>query len=239
MRAPRGGEVARGVVVEHLHVRHETGSREGSLDEIVAEQGVIRKSALGGSAKHVHVVDALAGERPLAEQVLIDVRHGRRVRVDARMPGVDGGEPRLARARQRHAHPRLQDAVAAHHASPFGVVLGAIERMGHGADECGRGAGRQDRVGIERHDIADAAQPREIAFGHGECGVAGAADVGVELDELAPLPLPPHPNAVGGVPSPGAVQEIEGRVAAAVVQRADAVERRADDRVVVLRGWRG
>jgi hypothetical protein len=62
------------------------GARERPLDEIVTEQRVVGKAPFGRASKDVDVVDAFSRERPFAEQILIDVRHGCRVRIDARVP---------------------------------------------------------------------------------------------------------------------------------------------------------
>ena len=44
---------------------------------------------------------------------------------------------------------------------------------------------------------------------HGEAGVRGAAQQAVELLDLAPLALPPHPDAFAGVPLPHAMEQEE------------------------------
>ena len=115
------------------------------------------------------------------------------------------------------------------------------------SDQRRRGRARQHRVGVERDDVADAAQPRQIAFGDGERAVVRAADERIEVDELSALALPPHPHAVGGIPSSRPMQQVEGRIARRVaaiigsviavrgVQRANSGDGRFDDRGVALR----
>ncbi len=127
------------------------------------------------------------------------------------MPGVDGGEPRLACARERHAHARLQNAVASHDATALGVVLGAIQRMRDRADERRCRTARQHGVGVERDDVANAAQPWQVAFRDRERVIVRAADERIEVDELSALSLPPHPHVVGRVPS--AAADAAGRMA--------------------------
>ena len=61
----------------------------------------------------IDVVDALAGVGAFAEEVLIDVRHGGGVGIDAARAGEDALEERaLAADRQRRRDARLQHAVA-------------------------------------------------------------------------------------------------------------------------------
>ena len=83
MRPSRCCQIARRVVVENFDIRHKTSARERPLDEVVTEQRVVGKAPFGRASKDIDVVDALSCERPLAEQILIDVRHGGRVRIDA------------------------------------------------------------------------------------------------------------------------------------------------------------
>ena len=81
------------------------------------------------------VVHPLAGEAPLAVEVLVDVGDGRGVGIDAGLARLDGGEERAIRAGERDADPRLEDAVAAHDPAERRVVLGAVERVGERADQ--------------------------------------------------------------------------------------------------------
>ena len=66
----------------------------------------------------VDVVDALAGERALAQQVLVDVGYRGGVRIDAGGAGERALERRrLGAHRQREGDARLQDGVALDHAA--------------------------------------------------------------------------------------------------------------------------
>ena len=64
------------------------------------------------------------------------------------------------------------------------------------------------RVGIERDDVADAAWHvrRPTVDGH-ERRIGGAAEKPVELVQLAPLALPPHPFLFARVEDAAAVQQ--------------------------------
>ena len=66
----------------------------------MAEHAVLGEAAAERALEGVDVVDALADERALAEEVLVDVGDRARVGIDARLAGE---EPREARARRRCA----------------------------------------------------------------------------------------------------------------------------------------
>ena len=63
-----------------------------SLDQVMAEQGVVGKTIADGAVKRLQIVEALAREAALAEQVLIDVRDRSRVRIDADRAALQAGE---------------------------------------------------------------------------------------------------------------------------------------------------
>src|SRR5688500_17679170 len=105
--------------------------------------------------KSVDVVKALAREISLAEEVLIDVGNGCRVRIDSGVPGKDLHKLRTRSARQRDADARLQNAVTASHAIRSWIDAWFVERMDRGADELQRNIARQLSVGVERYDVAD------------------------------------------------------------------------------------
>ena len=81
--------------LEQLDVGDEAGAREHSLEEIVAQQRVVRHPPRQRRLERVHVVDAFAGIRPFSPKVLVDVGHRRRIRVD---PGRAGREALEQRA---------------------------------------------------------------------------------------------------------------------------------------------
>src|SRR5690606_5109330 len=93
-------EVVAGIVVVDRDVRREAGTRVAAFDQVVREQGILREPAVCRGLERIDVVDAFAGVAALAVQVLVDVGYGCRVRIDARMPGIDRREARLVCARQ-------------------------------------------------------------------------------------------------------------------------------------------
>lgn len=81
--ALHGHVVAGRKVLHHLHVRSQAGARQHALEQVVAEQRVLGHAPGQRGFEGVHVVDALAGVRALAKQVLVHVRHRGRIRVHA------------------------------------------------------------------------------------------------------------------------------------------------------------
>src|SRR5271166_4148528 len=78
--------VMRREVVEKLDICRQGGPREDAFKKIVAKQGVIFYLARESFFERINVVDSFAGVRTFAEQILVDVGGGGRVRVDAARP---------------------------------------------------------------------------------------------------------------------------------------------------------
>ena len=80
-------QVVRGELIEELDIGHQAGPGEDALEEVVAQERVVGHPVRHRGGEGVQVVDPLAGEAPFLEQVLVDVRHRRCVRIDAGRPG--------------------------------------------------------------------------------------------------------------------------------------------------------
>ena len=158
----RVGQHVRRVVVDDLDVGDERGPRVNALEQIVREQRVLGHAAFERRHERVDVVEALAGEDALAEQILVDVRHRGRVRIDAGVAGIGAREQRSGGAGHRHADARLQDAVAVGDAPQLRIDDRPVERMRDDADQLARGIARQLRVGVER-DAVPARRPARRA----------------------------------------------------------------------------
>src|SRR5690348_7049115 len=115
MRAFGVSFVRRGIVVEQLDVGRERGACKQRFEKIVTQQRVRRHAVFERVLKRVDVVQALAGEAALAEEVLVNVGNGGRVRIDAGVAGKDLDQLRTRGARERNADARLQNAVAVNH----------------------------------------------------------------------------------------------------------------------------
>ena len=104
MLANGGDQVARRELLEQRDVGDQPGAREQAFEEIVAQQRVLGYPAGERPLERIDVVDALAGVGPFGEEVLVDVRHGGGVRIDAAGPGerplIEG---RVTRPRARSA----------------------------------------------------------------------------------------------------------------------------------------
>ena len=238
MLPPRVGEHARRIVVHDLDVGHERRARVESLEQIVRQQRVLRHAPLERRRERIDVVQSLAGEDAFAEQILVDVGDGGRVRIDAGVAGVGAREERPRRARHRHADARLQDAVALGDASRLRVEPRLVQRVRDDADEALGGIARQTRVGVERDAVADRRQHVEVADLRREARVGGAAQQAVELFDLAALPLPADPRLLARVPLPVAVKQEEavGVLGAELeIERLDARARALEDRRVLGR----
>ena len=161
MLACRGDVVAGGKLLDHLDVGGQARAGEDAFEEIVAQHRVVGHAAAQRGLEGVDVVDALAGVGALAEQVLVDVRHRRRIGIDAAAAGEDALEQRAFHAdRQGRRDARLQHAVAFDDPVPGGVETRPVERMRHLADQALDRVARQSRVGVERDDVADVGRQR-------------------------------------------------------------------------------
>ena len=127
--ARRKGEVASWIVVDEVDIGHEPGARVKALEEIVAEQRVLGHAPGERGIERVHVIDAFADVAALVKHVLIEVRHGGRVRIHADVPGEHPREHRPVGAHDADADARLQHAVAFGHALKPGIESGPVQRM--------------------------------------------------------------------------------------------------------------
>ena len=84
--------VARRIAFVQFDIAEQARAHVTAFQQIVTEDAVFRQAILQRELEHIDVVDALADERALAEGVLVDVRHGARVRIDAGVAGVQSRE---------------------------------------------------------------------------------------------------------------------------------------------------
>ena len=105
-------QVVRRVVVDEVDVGAQPRARVEALEQVVAEQRVLRHAVRERRLERVDVVDALADVAALVKEVLIDVGHRGRVRIEADVPGEHLRERRPVGAVDADADARLQHAVA-------------------------------------------------------------------------------------------------------------------------------
>ncbi len=215
MEALQGGQEIGRVVLQHQDVRDQAGAAVEPLEEIVAEERVLRHAAGQAGLEGGRIVDPLAGVDADAEEVLVDVRHRPGVEVE---PGLTGEQAREAGAPglRRHRHPRLEDGVPGHHPA-FRVALRLVQGVGEGGGQANRGAPGQEGVRVQGDHVAHGTERLEVALAGGEAGVRLAGQEPVELGELAALALPAHPDPLGRIPAPFAMEEEEARPAAVLV----------------------
>ena len=208
MAAADVGCIGRGIFLVDLNIGQQARARVTALDQVMAEDGVVREARGHRALEGIHLVDALADERSLAEYILVHVGNRARVGVDA---GIATEQSRIVRARgagQADADARLQDAVAIHDQAP-GAALRAIERMFHRADEFRRRFPGQLGIRIQGDDVAGALQLGDVAHHAGEALPGVAAQQGVEVAKLATLALVAHPGSFPRVPASRAVEQEE------------------------------
>ena len=235
MLPPGMGQDARRIVVHQLDIGDQRRAGVDPLEQVVREQRVLGHPPLERRAEGVDVVEPLAGEDPLAEEVLIGVRHRRGVGVDAGVAGVETRKERTGGARHGHADPRLQDAVAFGHAAEGGVDARPVQGMRDDADEGARRLARQAGVGVQGDAVAHAGQQIQLSHHEVEARVGRAAQQAIELLELAAFALPAHERPLARIPQARAVQEEEppaGDRRMTGVELFDPRRRRRDDRRV-------
>ena len=241
------GVVARGRLLHHLHVADQAAARVAAFQQVVAEDAVLRQAIAQHVFEGVDVVDPLADERAFAEQVLVDVGHGAGVGVDAEITAEQACVARAVGAGQAQSDARLQDAVAADHPRRLGraAQARAVQRVRHGGHELAGHVARQQRVGVQRDDVAHLAQRGGVADDQREAfagaGAGAPAQQCIQVGELAAFALATHPDALGRVPQARAVEQEEAvavaRGVVLAVQRLDPRCRQAQQRLVF--GGRG
>ncbi len=140
----------------------------GTLEQIVAENAVLRETIAQCLLKCIYIVDPLADIRAFPEEVLIHVGDGTGIRINARLSGEKSGKPRPAGTGQTHAHTRLENAVALDDPSEFRIEPRAVERVGQRAGEFAGRVTRQLRIRVERDDESDGGQDLGLADDNAE-----------------------------------------------------------------------
>jgi hypothetical protein len=219
MQATEVGGVVRGVVLVDDHVRDEAGATVQALEQIVAEQRILRHPVAERAAEGVHVVDALADVDALAEEVLIRLRDRARVDVDAGLARELAAEERAPGASRRYLHPGLKHRVAGPH--PPVVDLRAVQGVRERAHEPRGGAGGQLRVAVQRQNEDDVSEAQGVPRMEDVGGVPFPEQETVQLLDLPALPLPSHPLPLRGIPARLAVEEMEGSALRAPVPRVE------------------
>ena len=171
----------------------------------------------------INVVDPLADERALTEQVLVSIRDGACVGVDARLATKQACIARAIRPRQADRHPRLQDAVAGYDPPLCVVVARMVQRMRHGTDKLPSRITRQLRIRIQCNHVLHGGKNGRVSDDERKAirsaTPAAASQQRVQIRELAALALVAHPTPFFGVPAPRTMEEKKQVVAGLVTVR--------------------
>jgi len=138
-------------------IHHDIGDQPDAgvdpLEQVMAEQGVLRRAAVQAALEGIDVVDALAHIDAAAEQILIDVGDGIGVQVQADIAREDAAEVRVVGAGRDNLGAGLEQPIPAAHPARLGIGRGAVERMGQGCDERTRAVAAQDGIGVQGDDV--------------------------------------------------------------------------------------
>ena len=230
--------VARRKFFDDFDIGDESRARECPFEQIVTEQRALRHAIRQRRLERIDVVDAFAGVRAFAEQILIDVGDGRAVRIDARHAGEDALEQRaFATDGQRRRHSRLQYGVAFDDAARGRVEARMIERMRELADQASHGFSRQACICIERDDVANIRRNGQRAPVSMNVVSRCATQQLIQLMQFAALALPAHPLLLPFAPDTAAMQHIETLAlrgsAVHAIETGDAVDRDLQQRGIV------
>ena len=99
----------------------------------MAEQGIVRESLVQDRVQDGNFIDTFTSEDAFAIEVLIGVRCGPAVDIEAGLARVNGCQAGARCRANAHADARLQDAVAFHNDAHLGIDDGLVQRMSEGA----------------------------------------------------------------------------------------------------------
>ena len=245
MRPRRCDFGVRRKILEQRDVGHQRAANVQTLEQIVAQQRVLRHASGQSGFESLYVVQTLAGEQALAEYILIEIRDCGGIGIETAAAGDDRAIQRaLFAGGQQRRDPRLQHAIATHDPTRRRIEHRAIERMSGNSDEIAGHSDRHARVGIQCEHIAHIR--RHIHRPTARCderGGAFAEQQVVQLGELAALALPAHEAALLLVPLPATMEQIEarfvcGRSLVGRIQCGDGVRGHREQRRIFIEGRR-
>ena len=195
------------MILVERYVAEQRRAAIGAFDQVMAQDRILRKLA-AAVFKRFDVVDSLADERPLQEDVLVDVGDDTCVGIDACIECLELHVSRPLRARQADPDPRLQNPVAFDDPTVLTVKDGPVESMGQRSDHQAGRIPQQLCICIERDDVPN---PHKDVCSADDLRkpVLPAPQQRVEVGELAALSLMPHPDSLLGIPASRPVQEVE------------------------------
>ncbi len=124
-----------------------------SFQEVVTEDEVFGKPVAQNPFKGIHIIDSFADEGTFLKPILVDIRHGSRVGIDAGLSSEDAHEPRASRAGQAQGDSGLQDRVPIAEQITLVIETRPVQWMGQG---CHQSVGRlpwELSIRVERNDV--------------------------------------------------------------------------------------
>jgi hypothetical protein len=131
------------VVVQDLDIGDKRHARKQTLEQVVAQQGVLRNAIAERRLECFNVIEAFTRINSFSEQILINVRNGGGVRIDARTSRERKSEPGLRCARRS-------------------IELSAIKRMQNCPDEPPGGVTRELSIGVKRDHVPHSLKERTL-----------------------------------------------------------------------------
>src|SRR5262249_47927689 len=115
MFAPVVCAVVRWVVLDHFYVGNQPDAGISSLNQIVAQERILRKPAVQNPMDGFDFIDAFTGEDPLAVKILVNVGDRTSVDIKTSLSRVNVCQARTGSAMHADSYPWLQNSVAGNH----------------------------------------------------------------------------------------------------------------------------
>src|SRR5208283_3631116 len=120
--------ITRRKFLNNLDIGDQPGPGENSLQEIVAQNGVIGYTSIEGGFEYVHVVNSFSAVGTFSEEILIHIGNNKRVRINPARSGEDVLKIRACvTRRQCGSHSRLKHGIALDHTAGSRINLGTDE----------------------------------------------------------------------------------------------------------------
>lgn len=120
-----------------------------TFKQVMAQQAIVGRPPNQAAFKGIDIVNAFAHIDTSAKEILIEIRDGQRIEIEAIVTGKDvPGEERPISAIRLNHRARLEDCITGTDFACLGSELSVIERMGQGANQPVGAFIGQHRVGI-------------------------------------------------------------------------------------------
>src|SRR5579859_4590789 len=153
----------RRVIFDNFDVGDQSHTGVRALNQVMAEQSILREPAIEHAVDRFGFENALAGKNGLSVEVLIDVRHRARVNVETGLTRVDVGETRSRGALNADAHTRLQNPVTSDDYVLLRIDNRLIQRMSKRGDKLVGCTAREFRISVERDYVSNFCELGDVA----------------------------------------------------------------------------